>query len=407
MKQKNTTTDLSLELPPIDPEILQQETRLEQQGRNFILFLIICAFSFALAVGSISYSYIRKNILEKGLDDLLSSSLSGIDESENENLYERVDKVAFISSGDIWFYDLKKKKETRVTSDGTSETIYKNPSWKNSNEITFSKCSLGKCSIQTYNISERKITENFNVEGDKIFSLRWSHKQEWIAYIFKQNNDLFLTIKSGDVFKNLGKFSFDPNRSFDFNDAIYSLFSPNDERIMLVNTFSQNEDPSIVILDLNGDIIASIPKEGDWPPSFGFFTSNDTIYYKKNDFLYVRSLNDEKETKLTDRIVGAFNFQPSPDKSKITYWTYNWPDGVTTIWVYEIGNDSMKRLRDQETYSSWIDNETLVSLHLPDCLKCPLNEFKYSWISKADLKTKVVEPLVEIDDIQYLSTESF
>lgn len=406
-KNENIVKETFWEMPPVDAEVLKAEQRAEQKEKIPIVILTLTGFFLTILIGWSTFTFIYNNVASRDSEDH-SLILGEETEQEDENIqFDPIRQIGFISSRNIWIYDLKDDKDIQITNDGGQNYNYTSLAWKNKRELSFSKCSSQNCIIQTYDLYERKSIDVFELDAEDIPAMRWSHQGDKLVYLFKKGNQLHLTIKSEESSHNIGSFSYDAKKIPDFNDALYIRFSPNDEKIMIVNTFVQERNPSLIVLDLSGKIITSIEKSKGALPTFGFFTSNETIYYKNHDYLYVRSLENSQETKLTNRIVGAFNFQPSPDKSLITYWTYDWPSGVATIWIYEIGTDSVKRLRDQESYPVWLDNETLVTLQLPNCPRCAKEMFEFDGFAKFDLQTKVISSLFEIDEVGKFSVDNF
>lgn len=406
-KNQNIVKETSWEMPPINIEDLQAEQRSERKEKIPIVILTLTSFLLTILIGWTTFFFICNNIASRNTNNH-PLILGEETEKEEENIqFDPIRQISFISSKNIWVYDLKDGKDIQITNDGGRAYNYTSLAWKNKKELSFSKCSSQNCIIQTYDLYERKSINVFELDAEDIPAMRWSHQGDKLAYLSKKENQLYLTIKSEESSHNIGSFSYDAKKISDFNDALYIRFSPNDEKIMIVNTFVQEGDPSLIVLDLSGEVITSIEKNKGTLPTFGFFTSNETIYYKNHDHLYVRSLENSQETKLTNRVVGAFNFQPSPDKSLITYWTYDWPGGVATIWIYEIGTDSVKRLRDQESYPVWIDNKTLATLQLPNCPRCTKEMFEFDGFAKFDLQTKVISSLLEIDKVEKFSTDNF
>ncbi|MBN2016326.1 hypothetical protein JW766_05870 [Candidatus Dojkabacteria bacterium] len=403
-EDKNSQESLSLELPKVNNRVIDEEIKEERDEKKVILALTFIGIFLSIIVGHKFFLFLKKQVIGNSRSTQISIE-EEIQAEDSESDSNVINKIAYITSGDIWVYDLDESKNIQVTSDGGIDSKYTSIAWKDTEQLTFSKCQTVSCNIQTHHISEGKTDEVFKTDNEEIISLRWAHKGDKLAYLFRRENFIYLTVKYGDIFRNLGKFSYMGEKAIDYNDALYIRFSPNDEKIMLVNTFSKPEDPSLVVLTTNGEEILVLKEEGGALPSFGFFTSDDTIYYKRGEFLYVRSLSENRETQLTDRIIGAFDFQPSPDKASITYWTFDWPSGVSTIWIYEIGSDSIKRLRDQESYPVWVNSSTLVTLHLPNCPTCPRFNLKFGGFSRTDLKTKVVSPLIDLENLEMFTAE--
>ncbi|MDD3648020.1 MAG: hypothetical protein PHS44_06010 [Candidatus Dojkabacteria bacterium] len=377
----------------------------EERKEKFTV-IILCLFGliFSIAIISITYKFVNSKIVGTGH---IETAAASVPEENREKKKEdpRVRKIAYKAKGQLFIFDIEKNKKKAISVD--TDKKHTALSWKNKNELCYSECDGGKCHVNTYSVDKKEIIDSFELEANDILALEWSDKETSLAYLFELNGELYLTLKNNSTFRNLGKFKYDQYKPVDFGDATYIRFSPNDERILLVNTYTYVNEPTVLVLDLTGTVLFSLEKEVGHVPTSAFFMSNDLIYFKKNDSLYVQSLEVKKPRQLSERIMGAFDFRPSPDKTKVTYWTYDWPTGVTTVWVYDIGNEDLKRVRDQESQTYWIDDQILVSYRTPNCIECPMKDLKIKGISLVDLKTKVVSDLFKEKSIELLVTESF
>ncbi|MBU0976541.1 MAG: hypothetical protein ABIE03_06415 [Patescibacteria group bacterium] len=377
----------------------------EERGEKILIF-VLCAVGLIIAgiVASITFKFVNSKIVGTGHAELVATAEKDKD-GDKKKEDPRVRKIAYMSKGELFVYNVETEKRFGIEINKNKK--YSSLSWKNKDELSYSECDTGSCTINTYSISKKKIVDSFELQASDVLALKWSSKETNLAYLFEQNGELYLTLKNNGSFRNLGKFKYDAFKIDDFGDSTYIRFSPNDERILLVNTFTFVGEPTVVVFDLTGTVLFSLNKEIGNIPTSAFFMSNELIYFKKNNSLYVQSLGEKKSRQLSERIVGAFDFKPSPDKTKIAYWTYDWPSGVTTIWVYDIGNEVMKRLRDQESRPLWIDDQLLISYQTPNCIECPKADLKLKGISLVSLETKVVSDLLKEKNIEILATEEF
>lgn len=405
MSKTKTQKHKPLYIPPIDKKGLTEELNWEKTQKRTIVLLMLLSFSIALLLGNLTYNFMAKNPLSPEQDT--EEQVLGEGEEPEDVQFEPINKVAYKSEGNIWVLDILSSEVTQITKDGSAINSYTALAWKNKYELSLAKCSQQKCAIQTFNFEEDKITEEFEVDASQILALRWSHKGKALAYLCDTGLNLELDVKINTEVKNLSKFDRADNFYMDTNDAIYIRFSPNDERVMLVNTLAQGVDPPIVVFDLSGKEVLSVKKEKDTYSTFAFFMSNEMIYFKKDDYLYLRPFDSEEETQVTDRIIGAFDFQPSPDRTKLAYWTYGWFSGVSTVWIYEVGTGQVKRLRDYNAYPVWADDNTLIMIDFPYCRECLRDEYEFTGLSKMDLETKVVSDLVEFDEAEMVTVGNF
>ncbi len=399
--------ETSLDIPPVDKKILLAEQKTEKKQKLTITAFTIIGFILSVLMGASFFSSLSNALEEK--DNTDSQFILGETSSDKETniQFDPINQIAFISNQNVWVYNLKDSNNIQITNDGGKSYKYTSLAWKNKKELSFSKCNSQNCIIQTYDLFERKTIAAFEIETSNIAAIRWSHQGDKLAYLKQNNNTLELETISNDFTDNLTKMSFNPNKPTDFHDALYIRFSPNDEKIMIVNTFITGNDNSIIVINNSGELISKIDTTQDDMVSFGFFAGNDIIYYKKANNLYTKSLDNKQENKKSDRIVGGYNFEPSPDKSSISYWTYDWHNGTTTIWIYEMGTDTVKRLGDNLTNSSWIDNDTLVSIKNTPCVQCNPNDLETESIVSYDTENKSIVSLIEIDEIKQLSTDNF
>ncbi len=375
-----------------------QDTETDEKKLLTYLFLSSVIISFLFGV----FVYVMlRNVRRIKYDDIKYDYSISSSDTEIMNLqFEPIKKVAYVLDDKVFVYDMEKGKEIEFTANVNVSSL----AWKNSENVSFSNCESNYCTIFLYDLRLKEFEEVVKVETENIKDHRWAHSGDILAYSFEKEDKFYLTLKKGDLIKNVGSFDFIGDKERDFNDALYIRFSPDDQKVMLVNTFI-NESP-ILIFDVKGNKLDEIKNVENDNVSFAFFTSNETIYYKRGEYLFVKTVGVENETKVSDRIVGAFGFNPSYNRTKISYWTYDWKGGITTIWTFEFGTNEIKRIRDYESFPVWIDNDNLVSFSTPYCSECHLSKFKFDGLSKGRISTKVFTKVVNSDSIKLFCAEN-
>jgi len=387
-------------MSPIDKEVLNSE----QDDRWIVVLLTIGSLFAALGIGVLIYNFIENTLTRVEEEKVIQI----VEEEESEDIqFEPINKIAYKSNYNIWVFDLETNDTVKITEDGSKTYLYTALAWRNKNELSYSMCNLGECLIQTYSFEENKVMDEFEIKAQSIIALRWSHKGEVLAYLYNSSSELSLDVKVGEKVRSLIDFPRLSDVTLDTNDAVYIRFSPNDEKILLVNTLVDGDETYIQVLNLSGGMLVSIKKDFNSDPTFPFFMSNDIFYYKKDDYLYIKPLKSGEETQLTDRVKGAFDFKPSPYKTKISYWTHDWLGGVSTVWTYEVGTEEISRIRDQESHPVWINGDTLVTLKTADCRECTKEKFEFQGLDKIDLVTKEVSTLIELEDIEFFEADNF
>jgi len=394
------TQDNSLETPPISKEILENESKIEKNERKILSLFTCLGFFVSIIIGLSVYFRLNASIQKQNTTNNLDV-LGKETKKEELNLQsDPINKIGYIKNNSVWIYDFLSSQNTQIFQDGGRNLEYQNLAWKNKNELTIVKSQNNLTIFENYNLLDQTSLKLLEIPESKVVYTRWSHQGNMFAFLVDNKNSLSLNIFNLNTNQNIASIPY-LSRALDINDSLYIRFSPDDKKVMVVNTLVNESESSITIFDLEGNIIIKLNKEKNIVPTFGFFMNDNLIYYKKDDYLYLRLLDTDKDTKVTDRIVGAFNFQPSPDKSKLTYSTYDWNSGISTIWVYEIGVNEIKRLKDQSNYPIWIDNNNLISLKQPDCIRCPANKFTFEDFVKSDLLNKTdTDLIIDIKNIE-------
>lgn len=403
--QQNEPRDtFSLSVPSMTREELAREHAMEKREKKLIVGLLFLGVVFAAVIGEVTFYNIYTKVVKQ--EDQPETEVT-TEENKNANLqYETINKLAYIENNNVVVYDLWEHKPIPITSNGGGGISHPAIAWKNKDEVSFAQCSGKTCIIQTYSLRDRKTVDSFDFSADTVRAIKWSRKGDTVAYVYTKKDVGYLEIKTTAEAKSLKSYEAVTGKPVDYNDYTEISFSPNDDTILLTDTQVPLGQPSLFVIQTTGEEKLTIPKTQDDAVTFGFFSGEKTIYYKKGDYLYIRSLDSGEETQLTDRIINAFHFRLSPDKTKIAYWTYDWTGGVATVWTYELGTGTIKRFIDYAAFPVWVDDDTLVFSKMNVCNECALQKIEFTGFATVEYNSKKVEDLVEVNDVMWSITRN-
>lgn len=405
MKETNSN-DKSLLADSASKDELYSELIHEQNERKFLIFSVFLGVIISILFGKLTFAFLYDNVVAGSDQDEQNEVLITDGTNETDFQFDEIKKAAYLHEGNVYVYDAGEKREVQIVSDASTDIRYSALGWKNSEEITFAKCMRTGCFVQTYNLNERKTSGGFEVDAARVDALRWSHKGESLAVLFTKNGQSTLRLYSGGSEADLYTMQSTDDIVYDYDDALYIRFATNNQQIMLVNTFVFEGAPSLVVLNLEGEIRTKIEKTSSAKATFGAFTGEDTIYFKRGEHYYVRSLTNGNEVLMTDRIVDGYNFQLSPDRTQFAYWTQDWLTGISTIWTYEIGTGKISRLKDQASHPVWLDDETLIFTQTEDCIQCELQKLEYKGLFALNLQSRQTKEFVIRDNVARCVTDN-
>lgn len=388
--------DLSLVLPPIDKTVLQDEIRREKRSRLFLVIFTITGLILSSILGWKAFTFLSQEIYGTSEDTSMQSTKAKDEILSQTSDMEPIEKIAYIYMNNVWIYDLEAKQSAALTQDGSVSINYDSPVWKDSEDLTYVRCTSEGCSILTVNTTSLAVQVEAQIQSIYVDGIRWSHDGKTLAYLYYKDNNFHLDLR-GDESRQIAELPSIAKQDLNLNDALYVRFSPDDSKILVVDTFAKEGNMAIVALDITGNEIFSVKQTSDSKPSFGFFMSNDIIYYKNGADLYLKSFESGEEAKVTDRIVDAFNIEPSPDRKSIIYWTYSWQSGIATLWSYDIANDTIRRIIDGNAFPVWIDNVNIAAIDIGECVACSRGSISMLGVNLINVNTK--EPTKLIDTI--------
>jgi len=308
-------------------------------------------------------------------------------ETANTNFKcEVFNKKLYISEGRIYSLNLETGENLLIEQIESVQSA----TLKNNDELVFSTCSEGNCKINLYNFTTQEISNVLEFKAENINFLKYSYDDQVLAFSSFQKG-----IYSLNIFKNTSvstKLYINGvnKESYEFSDTINIDFSPNNEKIVYTNTSVLENSPVISVVNIDKGVELEIKNKDNSRPSYAFFVSDEVIYYKENDKLFLRNIETDREALVSKRINGGFGFIPSPDLKQVAYYTYDYPGGITTLWSYDIASDSLRRLQDHHIEPVWADEINIISLKNEICNSCGLNKFEITGIDKININTKKI-----------------
>ena len=392
--------------PPLKEEIIEEQKN-EAKERKIKLAVIFGGLIICILCGWGISDRLTRNYEESEKNDkqVLTS-----DERENilkdEYPLELLDKFAYIDDGKVIVNDFEGNNVVTLTSENLGGISIDSITWKGKDAISIGGCIEKTCSVKTYSFSDSSVSQSYEFTASKVSALRWSHDKNHLGILFFHENKFTLNIASGESQKSIYEVPGVMSEEFTYDDLLSLRFSPDDQKIMVTNTFIQQGNPSVVVLDYSGNIKLELIGE-DPRPTFAFFMSNSDVFFKKNDLLYSINIDTQDQAKVTERIVGAFGFEPSPDRRSISYWSYDWNSGTTTMWVYNYLMDSIERLSDYIIKPEWISDSKLIGIYVGGCRACAYNKFFIKGFQTYDRQLRDMKDAGVIDSMAVFEANTY
>lgn len=395
-KGKSKKNSSSLIAPPISEQDLMYEDNRTRKDRIAIWLLFGVGVVSSLFIATKTFHFLKYDFGTEEVTNQTYQEDSIRQEIAGQQIqFDPINKVSILKDGNIFVYELDGQALRQITYDASAIKTYSNLTWKDDKHLSFSECFYDTCSIKTYNYETQQfLDEEISFEG-VIQSLRWSTDGGRLGILSYKEENFFFQLRNDKKIIFKSEVSGVRRESYTFDDASYIRFSPEGEFVMIVNTFVQEGWPVISVFSIEGEQVLSFNKSSSTNLSFSVFMGENTIYFKKGDLLYSREFDSDEDLQVTDRVVGAFGFEPSPDRKKLTYWTYDWDSSTTTMWVYNVSEDSIKRLADHAFEPSWVDENNVVAIKTDLCHECFKENLPMEGIGFYDHQKRMFDVVVE------------
>lgn len=321
--------------------------------------------------------------------------------------------IAYIKNKkSIWTADINGENKKMVLEIPTSSNqTFSALAWKNKASITYSKCSGGlgsSCSIETYNTETKAISmEVSSNNAGYVSQIKWSPKENYLAYISSTQGKASFKMKSGTVNNTFGD-SFpvlldgmETSSKILFSDnADYVIFSALKFYIIKDSYRERQEKHDLIeVFKPNGVKVDSVIDASD-----PMLLDLERFAYKKSDQLFYKDIGIEGETKITD--IKGSNPEVSFDKNKIAYW--NEEGGFTNalLVVYESNRNIHRNILRGILLPKWVSDDKVVGIKAENCLgtNCQLYQFQTNSLAIVDVALATVSQVdqgTSINQVQY------
>jgi len=270
-------------------------------------------------------------------------------------------KIAYMKDNNIWIVSTDGTGDEQITNDGNGmDKRYTAIDWKSKRVLSYARCD-SVCKIYTYQLSNNSETEVLSMIPftQNVSAIEWSHNGSLLAYIFtKGDSSSEASVWNGSSSTSLQMFAPVPARGGMLDDKVEIEFSPDDSRIVLVNTLTDLPSPSVGAYKPDGTVLITM---GGMGFSFPTFDGNDGFYYKDGNTLKYFSFPGGSSSIITAFVDGsAYNFKTSPDRNFISYWWLSSTDDVTLV-AYDVAGSPV-HIANGFVYAKWLDSLTLVAI---------------------------------------------
>ena len=248
------------------------------------------------------------------------------------------------------------KEKHQVTSDGSLGAPYQNINWKQSEEISYSKCDAGKCNVYTYDLSSSAQELFLDTTSDGIDAIGWSPDGKTIVYEYVKINGKREVILYNGIGKIIKTWDVAPGRGTGFDDGLEIEYSQDGSYFYLLYTFGGVGESPITIFDEDGDEINTID-EATFP---GFYGKN--LYYKNWDTGIYQSepISGGNEEDIFSSFF-YYNPQISSDGKSIITWSFK-DNGDVFAYIGDIENGVISEITDNFSKPIWIDSSTILGI---------------------------------------------
>lgn len=268
-------------------------------------------------------------------------------------------QIAYMKNNNIWVMNIDGSDKTQITSDGDGDaTRYTAMKWRTTNVLGYAKCD-GACNIYIYDLTTNaeSLIHTPPPFTQGINDIAWTHDAAKLGYIFvKADYSREAVVIDGATTTSIETFAPPPARGGGYNDGIQIRFSPDDTKVLVLNTIVPFGDNTVIADNIDG---TNIVKYSD--ASFPTFDGNDGFYFK-HDGKIKKYTFASGTVGVTYNFAGGngYNLETSPDRNFIAFWDEE-SDGSTQLLFHDVAG-SPALITNDFANSKWLDSNELVSI---------------------------------------------
>lgn len=266
-------------------------------------------------------------------------------------------RVAYVTGGNVWVMNLDGTNKSQVTVDGSEFGSYRNLTWKNSNELSYSSCYGGECSILHFNLSNDIQYSLLSMQSPMINTMSWSPDgvHLYINYVKPDGSYESMRWEEGNKLTVLRQYTPPSGENFTHDDQIEYSFSYNGEYVAATNTFvSTSEIENVVIYDRKGKQISVISGETNLPD----FTADSSVFFKTGDKYYKGKIGSIQSSVIIDGFEGI-DADLSVDGTHLVYWQLR--DGTHPYTLYRnLDTGDLREIGTNFRVETWINESNIL-----------------------------------------------
>ncbi len=269
--------------------------------------------------------------------------------------------IAYLKEGNVWLLKADGTGLRQLTRDASEEVKYKSLVFLGSNELGFLRCNTSsyQCTIKLKNLitnqEEEILTREEMIEAfaiDKSKKLKAFLQQEKVGNLALYYIDDQEEKKIFDFPKPLG-------RGGGLKDEVSLAFSPNEQYLLVVNTFSvpnQTGNPwTIWLFDRFGKLVETV---GEKFATDAFWQDNSRFIYSEDGWLITKTIGKAQEN--FGQFAG-YDLVLSPDRTSLLGWQTT-DQGETTCLLYSLADQSVQEIVKNLSYPRWLDEQNIIAI---------------------------------------------
>ncbi len=289
--------------------------------------------------------------------------------AEEPVVYEDENRVAYFKNSNIWVVNNDGSGKTQLTNDGDGNNVrYTTMDWKSPGILSYGRCNADGCKVFNHDVYTDTITEVFQLPPftNDLNEMKWSHDASMLAYIFvKGDYSKELALRTGGTSSTIKMYAQPPGRGGGYFDGIEIEFSPDDSKMLVLNTII---DPTmysnIYVFDTAGTTLLEIA-DGTHPT----FEDNGAFYYIEDNKIKRAVIATASSSVVYNfGTEQGYNIKNSPDGYFIAYWSIIGGDQVSLAY-YDTGG-SPSQIAPGYANPQWLDDnsEYVVALDTEDTI---------------------------------------
>jgi len=431
MKHEEVQTTPPVESDPSQEVVSDSSRGGKKQGKLMWVVVGVLVVLFVVLAGLVVYQLVKTSQQEQVGEPAVEITAAP------EVKKEKGVVLAYVKNSDVYTYHAGQSKETRATSDAKENAVwYGVPKVLDSERISYMRCERDgdtnqdpyTCSLILHNLaSDEKQTllsntssantNNFQV-GAEIRQYGWNSKNTELYYLVDEPNDdgtlenttVLYRYKVGESEPVLvERFTPTAGRGGSLDDEVYIAYSPNDERVLVVNTvlypaIDEDEGTAFVYQAVDGERIWDNP--GAWTTfgrwvSANEFVAKETINgARQSDLIRVNVATDTIEKPATD--IEWLGVQAVTITNLVYYLTEEEAGEGLSVYAYSLDTNEVSEVYDGVIPREVLTNEQILVTTTKPCDECGMdlyNGVETSGLGLLDVEAKTLQNLVTASDV--------